>query len=85
MCFLPLSPILHPISPACFQPVQFSSLDYGSDVEDDSDEDYEGERPRPRKPYTPRIKVAVPKNRENVYGKIPGRRQTECFSFSTHD
>ena len=41
---------------------------------DDSgeDDDYEYDGPRKRKPYTPRIRVAVPKNRENVYGPIPG-------------
>ena len=56
--------------------MKFSSLDYGSDLEDDSDdEDYECDsgRPKSRKPYTPRIRVAVPKNRENVYGAIPGK------------
>ncbi|XP_043230631.1 histone-lysine N-methyltransferase family member SUVH9-like [Amphibalanus amphitrite] len=76
------------------KPVKFSSLDYGSDVEDDSDdEDYddEGGRRRARKPYTPRIRVSVPKNRENVYGAIPGvavgtwwQTRLECCADGIH-
>ncbi|KAF0287146.1 E3 ubiquitin-protein ligase UHRF1 [Amphibalanus amphitrite] len=76
------------------KPVKFSSLDYGSDVEDDSeDEDYEDEggRRRARKPYTPRIRVSVPKNRENVYGAIPGvavgtwwQTRLECCADGIH-